>query len=73
MKPIDWKAEYTASMERHNQTLDELNIAYAALRSIGNRVKGRLRYSEHPNDRLALEDINQQIDAALGVVREDEL
>jgi len=24
---IDWKAEYIASMERHNQTLDELQQA----------------------------------------------
>jgi len=27
MKPVDWKAEYDTSVERHNQTLDELQLA----------------------------------------------
>jgi len=32
MKPVDWKAEYDTSVERHNQTLDELQ---QALRLVG--------------------------------------
>jgi len=27
MKPVDWKSEYSTSVERHNQTLDELQQA----------------------------------------------
>jgi len=38
MKPIDWKAEYTASMERHNQTLDELQHALQLVDAYSKKV-----------------------------------
>jgi len=35
---IDWKAEYIASMERHNQTLDELQQALRLVDAYSKKV-----------------------------------
>jgi len=42
MKPIDWKSEYDKSVERHNQTLDELNVAYGVIKTMENALGGCL-------------------------------
>jgi len=38
MNPVDWKAEYVKSVERHNQTLDELQQALRLVDAYSKKV-----------------------------------
>jgi len=59
-RPVcDWKTEYSRAVELHNQTLDELNVAYGVIKTMENALGGCLDVLQtiEPSKHVSLEEL----------------